>query len=69
MAIPEGATGSVEVWGKLGSLEPIELRNPTNASLIPAAVPEAPAFLNLLIGMGLLSSVRAWRGRRGGEST
>jgi hypothetical protein len=69
LAIPEATTGSVEVWGRLGSLQPVEFRNPTNASLIPAAIPEAPMVLKLLTGMTLAPLLQAWRVRRGRRKT
>lgn len=65
IGVAEGATGTVEVWGRLGSLVPVELRNPTNAFLIP--IPE-PSTL-LLVGVGLVPMLWAQRARRGSRKT
>ena len=57
IAVAEGATGTVEVWGTLGSLHPVEFRNPINAVLIP--IPEPSMFM--LIGIGLVPMLLARR--------
>lgn len=61
-AVNEGMTGSIEVWGRLGSLLVLEYRNPVNGSIvseIPASpIPEPDVYLQLLLGLGLLAAVR-----------
>lgn len=60
IAIAEGTTGTAEVWGRLGSLQPVEFRNFTGgASAIPP-VPEPSTIL--LIGFGLPLIARRSRG-------
>jgi hypothetical protein len=57
-SVAEGVTGSVEIWGRIGSLVPVELRNPSaGVTLIPAPEPSLGALL------GAVALVAA--GRRG----
>jgi hypothetical protein len=57
--VAEGVTGTVEVWGRIGSLEPLELRNPSaGVTLLPAPEPGAGALL--CVG-GVLVALRARR--------
>jgi hypothetical protein len=53
--VGEGVNGSFEIWGRIGSLEPVELRNPSQGVTLGdgSAVPE-PSTL-LLAGLGLLT--------------
>jgi hypothetical protein len=53
--VGEGVNGSFEIWGRIGSLEPVELRNPSAGITLGdgSAVPE-PSTL-LLAGLGLLT--------------
>lgn len=55
-SVAEGVTGSVEIWGRIGSLVPVELRNPSaGVTLIPAPEPSLAA----LLGSGaLVAAVR-----------
>jgi hypothetical protein len=55
-AVNEGTTGSVEIWGKLGSLLVVEYRNPVNGSVVDqiSAVPEPETYAMMLAGLGLL---------------
>ena len=64
IAVDEGVTGSVELWGRIGSLELAEFRNPTaGVALIPPSSVPAPPTLWLL-GTGLLVTAGTLRGRR-----
>jgi hypothetical protein len=45
-SVAEGVTGSVEIWGRIGSLVPVELRNPSaGVTLIPVPEPSLAALL------------------------
>ena len=61
-AVNEGATGSIEVWGRLGSLLALEYRNPVNGSIVSeipiSPVPEPALYLQLLLGLGVLLASR-----------
>jgi len=61
-AVNEGATGSIEVWGRLGSLLALEYRNPVNGSVVSeiptSPVPEPVTYLQLLLGLGVLLASR-----------
>jgi hypothetical protein len=61
-AVNEGATGSIEIWGKLGSLLVLEYRNPVNGSIVSeiptSPVPEPSVYLQLLLGIGVLVAGR-----------
>jgi hypothetical protein len=69
-AVNEGATGSVEIWGQLGSLRVLEYRNPVNGSIVSeiptSAIPELAAYLQLLVGLGILAAGRRMLIRLGG---
>lgn len=67
VAVNEGVTGSVQVWGKLGSVEVLELRNPTaGIAILASAVPEPETWALVLAGSGLVAIRlrRAERSRR-----
>ena len=55
LAVNEGVTGSVEIWGHLGSLDPVELRNPSAGVTLIASMPEPETYAMLLAGLGLLA--------------
>jgi hypothetical protein len=71
---PAGATnsGSVELWGRFGSLDYVDFRNPTGSAFLvdstgvgAIGVPEPAAWTILLAGFGLMGlSLRGRRGRR-----
>jgi hypothetical protein len=68
LSVPEGGTGTVDLWGRIGSLELVELRNPQGEGvtlLPPIETPAVPAPPTLwLLGTGLLATAGALRGRR-----
>jgi hypothetical protein len=67
IAVAEGVTGSVELWGRIGSLELEEFRNPSSGVTLlpPIETPAVPAPPTLwLLGAGLLATAGALRGRR-----
>jgi hypothetical protein len=71
LSVPEGATGTVELWGRIGSLIPEELRNPTGGIQIidqipvqPPPIPEPATVMQLLLGLGLLAAARSRLRRR-----
>ena len=59
-------TGSVEFWGEFGSLDLIELRNPTGGAFLSPSTTENPAPIpepatGALLGIGLLGLVELGR--------
>lgn len=52
--VDEGITGSVDIWGRIGSLEPVELRNPTAGIMLVSAVPEVETYAMMIVGLGLV---------------
>lgn len=69
-SVAEGATGTVELWGQLGSLLVLEYRNPVNGAIVSeiptSPVPEPAAWLQMLAGLGLLAAGRRMlKGHRG----
>ncbi len=63
VAVDEGATGTFEIWGRIGSLEPVELRNPSASVSLLAAVPEPESYAMLLAGLCLLGFMRRQKNR------
>ena len=57
-AVNEGATGSIEIWGQLGSLLVVEFRNPVNGRIVSeiptSPVPEPSIYMQMLSGLALL---------------
>jgi hypothetical protein len=63
LAVDEGVTGTVELWGRIGSLELVEFRNPSSGEQILSEIPTTPipepsTYLQLLLGMGALVALR-----------
>lgn len=63
LAVDEGITGTVDLWGRIGSLEPLEFRNPSSGvqilSEIPTTpIPEPSTYLQMLLGIGALVAGR-----------
>lgn len=71
-AVNEGATGSIEVWGRLGSLLALEYRNPVNGTVVSeiptSPVPEPAVYLQLLLGLGVLLASRKVGSRVGSQT-
>jgi hypothetical protein len=63
VSVAEGIRGSFEIWGQIGSLEPVELRNASTGVTLLAAVPEPETYAMLMAGLGLVL-LRAWRRKR-----
>lgn len=59
-AVNEGMTGSIEVWGRLGSLLALEYRNPVNGSIVSeiptSPIPEPAVYAQLMLGLGVLAA-------------
>jgi hypothetical protein len=65
--VDEGITGSVDVWGRIGSLEAVELRNPTAGITLVSAVPEAENYAMMIAGLALVGvASRRTRHRKSG---
>jgi PEP-CTERM motif len=60
VSVGEGIRGSFEIWGQIGSLEPVELRNASTGVTLLAAVPEPETYAMLTAGLGLVL-LRTWR--------
>jgi hypothetical protein len=63
-------TGTVQLWGTVGSLDPLFFANPTGGVVIQsavAAVPEPPEWLLMLAGMAVLTGAMARRGAPRGK--
>jgi hypothetical protein len=59
-----GNTGTVELWGKVGSLDPLFFANPTGGvALDVAAVPEPSEWLLMFAGFAAMASVASRRRR------
>ncbi len=67
LSVPEGGTGTVDLWGRIGSLELVEFRNPQGDGvtlLPPIGTPAIPAPPTLwLLGTGLLATTGVLRRR------
>jgi hypothetical protein len=60
-------TGTVELWGLIGSLDPTYYANATGGVGLPVvgAVPEAPSWLTMIAGSWAVAALIARRRRRG----
>lgn len=72
IAVQEGMTGTVDVWGRIGSVELTEFRNPSAGVEIMASIPASPVpepgvLAMLLAGLGLIGGVTA-RQRHAGRA-
>ena len=66
--INEGSSGTVELWGKVGSLDPLFFANPTGGVQLfqTTPIPEPEVFALMLAGLlGVGAAARRQRGRRG----
>ncbi|MCU0868041.1 MAG: hypothetical protein MUF30_00350 [Burkholderiales bacterium] len=72
LSVPEGITGSVELWGRIGSLIPVEFRNPTGGITlrydlppVEPPIPEPATVWLTAVGLaGLALGARTRRARR-----
>jgi hypothetical protein len=63
VAVNEGVTRTFEIWGRIGSLEPIELHNPSAGVGLLDAVPESESYAMLLAGLCPLGFMRRQKNR------
>jgi hypothetical protein len=56
--VNEGITGTFEIWGRIGSLEPVELRNGSAGVTLGATPIPEPATLLPFVAVGLLGLFR-----------
>jgi len=67
LAVDEGTTGSVELWGRPVSVEFLEFRNPPNATIVSEIpTPEPATGLQMLAGLGELAAARRFLRRGSG---
>ena len=65
--INEGSSGTVELWGKVGSLDPLFFANPTGGVQLfqPTAIPEPEVLALMLLGLlGVGAAAQRERRRR-----
>lgn len=58
VAVDENTTGSFEIWGRIGSLYPVELRNPSPGVQFVSAVPLPAAWAGMVGALVLLGRRR-----------